>query len=489
MDPATGIRRSTFRNSIVVFAIVVAASLVVSSYRLSNPSIWFDEAYTWYIVAGDWSRFWHETVRGNDCGGFVYALIVKLWTIPFGYGEFSLRFPSVLFTVATATVLVQIGKELHSLAAGLLMALLAVFHPEMVIWSRQARAYSLEFLLTAVYLLLFLRYARSYDRKTGVATSFVGTLLCLTHVFGVFVVAGSGLALLVGRFGPPSLRVESRLLAVWPTLIPVPFLAGWTLALRSRIDENLNAFWIDASLFESYRNMVKSFGVLVPISALCFLFGEIRVFRGRATDQERSMLAIVGYLAAGIFSGPLLVSMLSRGRHHFILERYHFPALILIFVIVGYYAARLPLKPTLLITAAFSAIVFHERNVRGLYRLEGFDGSATRAAAAYLERHRLPGDFVFVQPSYERATALYYGIDGSSVAAPDPIAEAMTIPETTPAKSTVAPSSRKWVLVYRVGPDTVVEPFGERDAPQISFGTLRLVLLDPARRRAAPTGG
>lgn len=485
-EPASTLRSPNDRAWFAAQAIVVAASLIVGLYRLSSPSIWFDEAYTWYIVSGDWPRFWHEAARGNDCGGFVYALILKLWTIPFGHGEISLRLPSVLSAAATATVLVQIGKELHSLRAGLFMAVLAVFHPEVIIWSRQARAYSLEILLTAVYLLTYLRYARTYVRTSEMLTAVVGTLLCLTHLFGVFVVAGSGLHLLIRRFSPTASCAAQRLFAVWPTLIPVPFLAAWTLALRSRIDENLNSFWIQASLVDSYLSMVNSFGILVPLTVVCCIVGGIRVLQGRATPQERLMLATVGCVALSIFSGPLIVSMLSRGRHHFIIERYHFPALVLMFICVGYYVARLPLKPTLLVVTAVSAIVFHKRNVRNVYEFEALDGSRTRDAAAYLERHRLPGDVVFVEPNYERVTALYYGIHGSSSSPPDAIADSMTIPATIPAVSPAAPDLRKWVMVYRVGLEEIVAPFGERDAPQTAFGTLRLVLLEPARRRAVP---
>lgn len=469
---------------LAVAAIVVGLSLAVGLFRLAEPSLWFDEAYSWYNVSRDWSHYWNEVTHGEDCGGFVHSSIVKLWTSVVGDGEFALRMPSVLYAVGIGLVLLQIGRELHSLRAGFYMALLGVLHPEVIVWSRQSRAYCCEMFLTSLFVLMLLRYARACDRKQGAWLALVGSLLALSHIFGIFVVAGGGLYLLGRQLtstsdGP----LGKRLRAVWPTLVPVPLLAGWAFMLRSRINNNLNSFWIRDSLWDSYRDLARSFNLLLLCAAICLVVGIVRVFRKRATAEERLLPAVLGSLAICIAAGPLMVSMLSRGGHHFIIARYHYPLIIVLCVAVGYYAATLPWKPTLVALLAIMAFMLHDRgSVRAFDHL-AYDDSDTRAAAAYLAAERRPGDTVLIVPLDERITALYYGISGPTTRTAGDYDAKRQIPAAVKADPPPQPGARKWIMLYRREPEDDLADFGLRGAPQTSFGTLRIVRVD-----AAPAG-
>jgi hypothetical protein len=469
-------------HPLVAASVVAAVALAVGLFRLGEPSLWFDEAYSWYIVSSDWSHFWHEVCHANDCGGFVYSSILKHWTMIFGLSEWAFRLPSVLYAVAMALVLLQIGREISGLRAGLFMACFGICHPETIVWSRQARAYSLEMLLTAVFVLCLIRYVRTYDRRQGAWLALAGSALSLTHIFGVFVVAGAGLYLL-GRLLLPRSDGETtttkRWLAVWPMLAPLPFLACWAVMLRSCIHSNLNSFWIRDSLEASYRDLGRSFSLLALCMAICFVVGGVRVLRRRASADELNLWAGCGCLALCILAGPLAVSLLSRGGHHFILARYHFPLLVVMFVIVGYYAARLPLLPT--IVAAIAIVIFGwiDRKSTHAYDHLAYDGSDTRAAVAYLANHRWPDDTVLVVPSDERITALYYGLSGPTIRTAGLYEKAEEIGAAVRADPPPQPGTRKWVLLYRRRPDEDLTDFGFGDAKQTAFGSLRLVQIDP----------
>lgn len=465
----------------VVKVIFVAAALGIGLFRLGEPSLWFDEAYSWYNISGDWKHYAQEVTHGEDCGGFVNSLLLKLWTGAVGTSEFAMRLPSVFYFAGLVLVLIEIGRELGSVRAGCCAAFLALVHPEVVVWARQVRAYSLEMLLTALFLLLLIRYSRAYDRRRGAVLAFAASLLSVVHVFGVFVVAGGGLFLLLKQLvrGAEGTRAW-KLWAVWPTLVPLPLLAGWTFVLRSRINNNLNSFWIRESVFDSYRDLARSMSLPLLCAGICLLVATVRIAKRRASAQERLMFGVCTCLALTIAAGPLVVSVLSRGGHHFILARYHYPLLIVLFTSVGYYAAHLPRSAMVLGLAGVAVFMFEDRGLARTFDGLAYDDSDTRAAAAHLAAERRPDDVVLIAPWDERITAMYYGISGPTTRTAGDYDAAPEIPAAVRADAPPRPGGRKWVLLYRRNRDDDLATFGLRGAPCKTFGTLWLARVDGA---------
>src|SRR5581483_12383318 len=93
--PAHESSQPALRSDLAVFLAAMVLPLGLGLYRLGEPSFWFDEAATWHITSGSWKWLWTGVVSGEDCGGFVYALLMKLWGAIFGTSEFALRVPGV----------------------------------------------------------------------------------------------------------------------------------------------------------------------------------------------------------------------------------------------------------------------------------------------------------------------------------------------------------------------------------------------------------
>lgn len=477
--PASASAHARGATYFAVAALVGGVALATGLFRLGEPSLWFDEAYSWYNVSRDWTHYWTEVTHGEDCGGLIHSSLVKLWTSVAGDSEFALRLPSVLYAAAMAIVLLEIGREVHSLRAGFGMALLGVLHPEVIVWSRQSRAYCCEMFLTSLFVLMLLRYARAYNRKAGALLALVGSLLALTHIFGVFVVAGGGLYLLGRQLTTKSdVGLGKSLLAVWPTLAPLPLLVGWAFMLRSRISNNLNSFWIRDSLWDSYRDLARSFNLLLLCAGICLAVSVVRFISGKATAAERRLLAVLGSSAVCILVGPLVVSMLSRGGHHFIIARYHYPLVIVLAVAVGYYAAWLPRPAAIVGLVAMTAFMFHDRDTVRAFDHFAYDDSDTRSAAAYLAAERRPGDMVLIVPHDERITAMYYGISGPTTRTAGDYDAKWDIPAAVMSDPPPQPGTRKWVLLYRCKPEDNLADFGLRGAPQTEFGSLRVIRVD-----------
>lgn len=458
--------------------LVTAVPIVLGFFRLSEPSVWFDESATWLNVSDGWRWMWIASVSGEDCGGFVYALVMKLWTSLFGYGEFALRAPSVVFAAAMAIALLEIGRGMGSLRAGVYMALCGALHPVVICWSRQARAYSLEMFLTATYLAIVLAYGRSGGRARAAALALVGSLLALTHVFGVFVVAGGTLFLLALRFDRSASEGElpvRRSLA--PSIIACVLLGLWVFLMQGRVKQNLDYFWIDGSKVDKFFEVLADLMPLYGTFAILVVAGAGLLLTRRKLPNERRLILAVGSIFAVVLIGPVAASALSRGAHHFILPRYFLPGIVPVVVLAGYLLAALPRRLAVVGMSMLATAGIATASTRGVYSNAGEDGSRTRAASRYIADHFRKGDRLFLTPKYEETTLLYYGVPPKMIRGAGLYAEPEKLKELLQAEPP-QPGTRNWVLVYHCDGADDLRGLGLAGCPQQRFGMIRLACVE-----------
>lgn len=462
---------------------VTSLPLALGLFRLGEPSIWFDEAATWLNVSRGWRWLSVAVISGEDCGGFVYALIMKLWTSLFGYGEAALRVPSVLCSAALAWTLLEIGRTTGSLRAGICMALCGAIHPTVLCWSRQARAYELELLLTAMYLATLLSYVRSGGRRRAGVLTLVGCLLSLTHVFGVFVVAGGTLDLLRRRFARSRDGVSAALVrSLGPSIITVLVWGLWIFMMQGRVKQNLDAFWIGGTIAQGYRDTLLELmpwyaAAALPLVAIIGFASRRRepIVETSATMESEVSIA-AGFILLVVLVGPAVVSAMSRGAHHFVLPRYFLPGVIPIVVWMGSWLAastrRAVLGVGFLAAAGLATAIGH-----GVYSDAGEDGTRARAVMRYLAAHIQPGDRLYLTPQYEASTLSYYGVRAESVRGVGYYGERLKLRDVLLVEPP-RPGTSNWVLVYHCDVNDDLGQLGLADRRQESFGTIRLVQVD-----------
>jgi Dolichyl-phosphate-mannose-protein mannosyltransferase len=154
-------RARTARTLAVVAVVAVAATAVaVRLYHLTASNLWMDEGGSLQQSSG--ASFWAtlsylaHTAEGDHFQPLYFALLY-LWRAIAGSSVFSLRVPSVLFSLAALTVIAltaaRVFGRLHALLAATLVAVSAFF----VIHAQEARPYALLLFLGALLLLLFVR--------------------------------------------------------------------------------------------------------------------------------------------------------------------------------------------------------------------------------------------------------------------------------------------------------------------------------------------
>ncbi len=120
-----------------------------------NQSFWMDEAITATVVKnfsliGVVTKF-----IASDTHPPLYYLILRIWSLIFGYSEISLRFPSVIFGVITIFIVYKIGL-LFSKKTAYISAFLMAAAPLHIYYSQEARMYALTTFLVSAAVYFFL---------------------------------------------------------------------------------------------------------------------------------------------------------------------------------------------------------------------------------------------------------------------------------------------------------------------------------------------
>lgn len=131
--------------------LIILAGLILRLINL-NQSLWLDEAITALAVK---NNSFTELITKFSPGDFhppFYYLLLKFWTMFFGYSEVALRLPSVIFGVLTIYFIYKIGGK----KAAILMAV----NPLAIYYSQETRMYSLAMMLITMAVLFFIKKNR-----------------------------------------------------------------------------------------------------------------------------------------------------------------------------------------------------------------------------------------------------------------------------------------------------------------------------------------
>jgi len=131
--------------------LVVAATLVALAlrlFRLGHPSLWIDEVFTWYAADIGTAMPWAHVVE--NVHGPLYTVLLHAWGAVAGDSEWAMRFPSVVFGVATVPAIAWLAGRWLGRDTIVPAAWLAAGSPFLVWYSQEARNYALLFLCVAL---------------------------------------------------------------------------------------------------------------------------------------------------------------------------------------------------------------------------------------------------------------------------------------------------------------------------------------------------
>ncbi len=195
--------RASYRRAIIPLALSLIA-LAVRLFRIAVPSIWWDEAYSAHLARLDVPAA--IRITSGDIHPPLYYILLHYWGLLGGYREYSIRLLSTVFSVALVILVYFWAREMFDERAGLWAMAVAALAPVQVLYSQEARMYTMLAFQYAALLYLLWRLATPRSSvPTWMWALLIGieASLLYTHYFAAFGLVFANLALaafwLVGR--------------------------------------------------------------------------------------------------------------------------------------------------------------------------------------------------------------------------------------------------------------------------------------------------
>lgn len=171
-------------QTLIILSLVLLLSFILRVYRLEIESIVYDEAFT-ISVANENIFKLIERVAADDNPPLHYIML-HFWIKMFGYGEYSVRFISVISGVLSVYVLYRVGRLIFNEEIGIISAFILSISLFNIRYSQEARFYSLLTLVVLISNYYFIKILNERNWK-HVAGYIISTIaICYTHVFGLF---------------------------------------------------------------------------------------------------------------------------------------------------------------------------------------------------------------------------------------------------------------------------------------------------------------
>jgi hypothetical protein len=187
------------RSVAVPVAILALAALMMLSLHLRTRALlagfWIDEGLSVGIASHDLTDI--PSVLRLDGSPPLYYLLLHVWMSIFGSGEGETHGMSVGFALLAIPAALWAGRVIGGPRAGWMAAVVAALHPFLTYYAQETRMYTLASLMSMLATTCFIGAFALRDRRLLPAFAIAGTLLAYTHNWGLFILAGTGIAFLV----------------------------------------------------------------------------------------------------------------------------------------------------------------------------------------------------------------------------------------------------------------------------------------------------
>jgi len=380
-----------------------SVALVLGLIRLGAPSFWVDEAATARAIDRSLPSLVDRQYH------VLYYALMKPWAAVAGTSEWSLRFLSVVGTMAACGLLVVLARRLVGRWTALTSGLLLAASPFVVKWSQQARSYTW---LLAVSLLAMLALMRALDRGSRAAWAAYGisfSVLVVWHpVSGVLLVPAHAALIAQGR---ERVLPHGLLAAVLVGAIAVPWAA--VTAIRST-GEGVAMNWLTAP------TPAGALRALLDVSGASGL-GVLLALLGLWVIRRTGRVDLATWLGVWAFS-PFVVALAVTLVRPVYLDRYLIvaaPAFAILAAIaitgVGR-RGRTALIVAVAVACGAGLVRWYASDTPGNWR-----GEDWRSAVRMVLDRRSKADAIVVAPWSAAPAARYYGADVVDVSTADSI--------------------------------------------------------------------
>jgi mannosyltransferase len=385
---------------------MILLGLVLRVYHLAAQSFWWDEAFSATVATQALPRIVSQS-SAYDVHPPLYYILLHYWVVVFGTSDFAIRSLSVIFGVSAIPMIYVLGRRLFDEEVGIVSALILAILSYNIVYSQEARMYSLMALLALLSMYFFVRFLEKSTVLISFGYVLATTLLVYSHVLGVLMLIAQNVylvtVLLLSKKRTFRLLnwiiLEAIVIALFSPWIPI-VVSSAHRAVKPLLQ--VNTF---TQTFTAYSGRSELLWLFVMLTALSFFtFAKIRgpanwkepakalesySWEVRIANLKNLYLLAVWLLTFNII--PYVVSHLSN--YHIYLSKYVIAAAAALYVIVAkgiqninYNYAKLAVVGVILVLSAAN--------------LQAYYGTPTKADArdvmSYVDGNAKSGDLVLV---------------------------------------------------------------------------------------------
>jgi len=180
------------KNRKFVIFFILAIAFFLRLYHLGYHDFWYDE-----IATLSYARY-----PSNNWDPPLHWIMLHFWKKAFGVSEFSLRFPSLIFSLLSVILTFFLGKELFNKKIGIVASIFIGFSPFHLWYAQEARSYSMVLFLGTLSSFLFCKVIKEGKLRLWALFILVSILGLYTNYLYIFLFLAQGLYLIFSkRFG------------------------------------------------------------------------------------------------------------------------------------------------------------------------------------------------------------------------------------------------------------------------------------------------
>lgn len=166
--------------------IIFLVSFFLRLYRLGYHDLWYDEVGTVGYAQYPWSN-WNAPL---------YWILLHFWIKIFGISEFSLRFPSLLFSFFSVILVFLLGSNLFNKKIGIVASLFIGLSPFHLWYAQEARDYSMVLFFGTLSSYLLFKAIKERKFKSWLFFILISIIGLYTNYFYIFLFLAQFLYLL-----------------------------------------------------------------------------------------------------------------------------------------------------------------------------------------------------------------------------------------------------------------------------------------------------